>query len=322
MSAFSIEPYDASHRDAYLGLLCEAWGAAAMRGDVFDWWFQENPAGSLMSVAVIDGEVVGVASHSLARLRIGGEERVGQYSVHAVTSERARGLGIFRALERRHEELGKELGSACVLAFASAPTRPLFLGPLGWSQIDRRRVWGRPLRAVVELRLRRLRRHGAASLSPGASERPGTRTLSRFGTEQENAYRALAPMLGNHLVRDARYLQWRYLDSPRPYSAYASPEGFAVLGRAQRGRISTALVMDLVAPPGQARALLARCARDARQADVLLAVPSPSLPRSLLARCGFAPLPTRLDYMGHGLSHPFDARASAWTVSFGDTDFF
>ena len=46
----------------------EAWGAGAMSGEVFDWWFNGNPAGSLMSVAVIDGEVVGVASHSLARL--------------------------------------------------------------------------------------------------------------------------------------------------------------------------------------------------------------------------------------------------------------
>lgn len=314
---FSIEPYDASRRDAYLALLREAWGAGAMRGEVFDWWFGGNPEGSLMSVAVIDGEVAGVASHSLARLRIDGEERLGQYSVHAVTSERARGLGIFRALERRHEELGLERGSSCVLAFASAPTRPLFLGPLGWSQIDRRRLWGRPLRAAVG---RRLRRHGAPS-SPAAIDSHGTRSLSHFGGEQEDSYRALAPILGNHVVRDARYLQWRYLDSPKRYAVYASRNGFAVLGGTHRGRLSVGLVMELIAPVGQARALLARCIRDARQADVLLAVPSPSLSLPLLARYGFAPLPTRLDYMGHGLSHPLDARASAWTVSLGDTDF-
>ena len=320
MSAFTIEPYDASRRDAYLDLLHEAWGAGAMTGKTFDWWFDGNPAGSLMSVAVIDGDVVGVASHSLARLRIRGEERLGQYSVHAVTSERARGLGIFRALERHHEELGRERGSSCVLAFASAPTRPLFLGPLGWTQIDRRRVWGRPLRAAVRRRLRR----SAAPPRASAEEVDGrgVRVLSRFGDEQEAAYRTLAPAYGNHLVRDAGYLQWRYLDSPRGYAAYASPDGFAVLGHVQRGRLSAGLVMELVAPPDQARALLSRCARDARHADVLLVVPSPSAQRSLLARCGFVPLPTRLDYMGNGLSHPLDARGRAWTVSLGDTDFF
>ena len=318
MSAFTIETYDASHRDAYLGRMREAWGAGAMSGDVFDWWFQGNPAGSLMSVAMINGDVVGVASHTLARLQIGGEERLAQYSVHAVTSERARGLGIFRALERHHEERGRELGSSCVLAFASAPTRPLFLGPLGWSQIDRRRVWGRVLRGAVA---RRLRRRGVrASLSTAAG--PGVERLERFGPAQEDAYRAVAPSLRNHVIRDARYLQWRYLDSPRDYSATATSDGFAVLGQVQRGRAATALLMELVAPSGQARALLSQCIRDAGAADILVAAPSPTLPASLLGRCGFVPLPTRLDYMGHGLSHPLETRGSEWVVSLGDTDFF
>lgn len=317
MTAFSIEPYDASRREAYLGLLREAWGAGAMSGETFDWWFHGNPAGSLMSVAVIDGDVVGVASHSLARLSLRGEECLGQYSVHAVTSERARGLGVFRALERHHEELGRERGSSCVLAFASAPTRPLFLGPLGWTQIDRRRVWGRVLRGAVARHL--LRRGGPWPSAAAGSE---VERLERFGPAQDAAYRAVAPRLRNHLSRDADYLQWRYLDSPREYSALASADGFAVLGHVQRGRIATALLMELVAPAAQAHALLSRCIRDARAADILVAVPSPTLPTSLLARCGFVPLPTRLDYMGHGLSRPLEARGSEWSVSLGDTDFF
>jgi hypothetical protein len=38
-------------------------------------------------------------------------------------------------------------GVAVVLAFASAPTAPIFLGPLGWSEIGRLRLWIRPLLA-------------------------------------------------------------------------------------------------------------------------------------------------------------------------------
>jgi len=317
VSRFELEPYDASRRDAYLGLLREAWGEGAMSGEVFDWWFGESPEGSLMSVATVEGDVVGVASHSLARLRLGGEERLAQYSVHAVTSQRARGLGIFRALEQRHEQLGKERGSVCVLAFASAPTRPLFLGPLGWSQIDRRRVWGRPLTAALA---RRLRRSDAAATPAVDGDR--TAALTRFGPEQEAAYEALAPRLGNHVVRSARYLQWRYLDSPRGYAAFASSEGFAVLGSVPRGRLVAGLVLELVAPPDQAGALLSRCARESRDADVLLAVPSPLLTQRVLGRHGFVPLPTRLDFMGLGLAQPLDARADAWTLALGDTDFF
>ena len=317
MSGFEIETYRAEHRDAYLRLMSEAWEPGAMSGEVFDWWFLRNPAGSLMSVAVIEGAVVGVASHTLAHLRLRGQDRLAQYSVHAVTSERARGLGIFKALERRHEELGQERGSACVLAFASASTHALFLGPLGWSQIDRRRVWGRPLRGAIG---RRLRRHSSRP-SP-RSRASDVRSLDRFDAEQEEAYGTVAPLLRNHVIRDRAYLQWRYVDTPKGYSAYASSDGFAVVGRGQRGRIATALLMELVAPPDRARPLLRHCIRETKGADVLLAVPSPTLPTSLLARCGFAPLHTRLDYMGKALALPLERASDSWAVSLGDTDFF
>ena len=89
-----------------------------------------------------------------------------------------------------------------------------------------------------------------------------------------------------------------------------------------RGRISTALLMELVAPADEAPSLLSRCVREARPADLLVAVPSPTIPRALLARSGFAPLPTRLDYVGKGLSSPLPTASETWSVSLGDTDFF
>jgi hypothetical protein len=83
---FTLEPYDSSRRDDYLKLLGEAWGGGAMGGETFDWWFDGNPAGSLRSVAIRAGEVVGVAGHSRCRFVIDRTERMGQFSVHAVTS--------------------------------------------------------------------------------------------------------------------------------------------------------------------------------------------------------------------------------------------
>ena len=100
-----------------------------MSGDEFDWWFDGNPAGSLRSVAVLDGRVVGVAGHSLYVTVLDGERRTASFSVHAVTDPSARGRGIFVELERKHEREATEMGVSCVLAFASAPTAPLFLGP-------------------------------------------------------------------------------------------------------------------------------------------------------------------------------------------------
>lgn len=335
---FALVPYDPSKRDAYLGLLREAWGDGSMTAAEFDWWFTGNPAGSVMSTAEIDGRVVGVAAHSLARMVLGGRETLGQFSVHATTHASARGLGIFRALELRHEELGAERGSQLVLAFASAPTSPLFTGPLGWSPIDARRVWLRPLRGALRRVAGRRVAAGPAITADGSggplAGRDGdaggrVRRVERFGAEADAAYRALAPRLGNHVVRDAAYLNWRFLDSPRGYRAFAATggDGFAVLGHKLHKGVSLAVVAECVAPRREAVALLRRCLAEARRlgAEAAAVVPPAGLSRGDLLRLGFVPSHVTLDFMGKalpGAADPLDTRADAWRVSLGDTDFF
>src|ERR671935_62437 len=149
MAHFTIAPYEPAQRDEYLRLLRDAWGDQALSGDEFDWWFTRNPAGSLMSVARTDRRVIGVASHSLYRMVLEGEERLATFSVHATTDDSARGQGIFPALELRHEEQAEARGAAVVLAFASKPTAPIFLGPLGWTEVGRLRIWARPLPGLL-----------------------------------------------------------------------------------------------------------------------------------------------------------------------------
>ncbi len=149
MTDYELVTYGPEHREDYLRLLREAWGEGSMSGNEFDWWFDGNPAGSLRSVAVMDDRVVGVAAHSLYAMVLDGERQTASFSVHATTDEVARGRGIFVELERKHEKEAQELGVACVLAFASAPTIPLFLGPLGWTRIGKLRVWARPVSTSV-----------------------------------------------------------------------------------------------------------------------------------------------------------------------------
>lgn len=334
---FALRPWAPADRQPYLDLLRKAWGEGSMTGDHFDWWFLRNPAGSLMSVAEIDGRVVGVASHTLARLVLEGEPRLGQFSVHATTDESARGLGIFKALELRHEDEGAERGSQVVLAFASAPTSPLFTGPLGWTAIDQRRVWLRPRAALARRLVRRFVRRGpspAAEASAGGDARdPGpwrsggveVRRIERFGAAEEAAYRAAAPGLGNHVVRDVAYLNWRYLDGPLPYRAFASPNGFAVLGRKVHRGVALAYVAECIAPPREARALLRRCLAEARGAEAVALVPPAGLGRGALLALGFLPSHIALDFMGKalpGAARPLPVNPAAWRVSLGDTDFF
>jgi GNAT superfamily N-acetyltransferase len=289
MTDFELVSYEPEHREDYLRLLRSAWGEGAMSGEEFDWWFDGNPGGSLRSVALMDGAVVGVAGHSLYRAVLAGEEQVVSFSVHAVTDPAARGRGIFVELERKHEREAAERGVACVLAFASAPTAPLFVGLLGWRSIGRLRVWARPVSSRVS---------GAVATSLGADA---------------DAARSWP----NHVIRDAAFLRWRYLDSPRGYEAVKGGGGYAVVWPAKRHRSRTiSIVADLVGPSR----LLHSAARRARS-HWLFALPAPEQRRAFLA-AGFLPTPQTLDFMGKPLAGTLDPDPHRWRVTLGDTDFF
>ena len=292
MSSYELVSYEPSNRDDYVGLLGQAWGHRGLSGDEFDWWFLRNPAGSLMSVAKIDGRVVGVAGHSLLRMVIDGEQQVASFSVHATTLPEARGLGIFRELELKHEREAQERGVAVCLAFASVPTAPIFLGPLGWTEIGRLRIWARPT----------LRRR----------EEP----VGRF--DLEGAAGASWP---NHVVRDRPHLDWRYRDSPRGYTILRSAGGYAALWarKPHRGR-AIAVLADLAAPADQVPRLLRRAARASR-ARVLFALPAPEQ-RGAFLRAGFLPTNRTLHFIGKPLAGRLDRDPRAWRFTLGDTDFF
>jgi GNAT superfamily N-acetyltransferase len=293
---YRLESYTPEEREDYLRLLRAAWGSGALTDQEFDWWFADNPAGSLMSVARANGRVVGVASHSLFRMVLDGTERLAAFSVHATTDESARGQGIFPALERKHEEEAAARGAAVCLAFASKPTDPIFRS-LGWTPVARLRVWARALPSV---------------LRPRSS---GAERVERFDDESD-----AARLWPNHVVRDARYLNWRYVDSPKGYECFRSTSGYCVLAhKRQRGQ-PIAVVADLVAD--DARPLLAACLVSVRRGTrALFALPARGQERAY-ARLGFVPTNRSLNFMGHELAGTLDRDPAAWRFTLGDTDFF
>jgi GNAT superfamily N-acetyltransferase len=293
---YELAPYGPAEREDYLRLLRVAWGDAAMSGDEFDWWFSRNPAGSLMSVARADGHVVGVAAHSLYRMVLDGQERLASFSVHATTDASVRGQGIFPALEQRHEEQAEARGAAVVLAFASKPTAPIFLGPLGWTEVGRPRIWARPAPRI-------------------SRARPAADRVARFGHDGDAA--AGWP---NHVVRDARYLNWRFGESPKGYEVFRSDGGYAVLGHKLHRGQPIALVADLVAD--DVRPLLCACVAAARSGSrALFALPAPH-ERRVYASLGFVPTPLSLHFMGKPLAGRLSPDVRAWRFTLGDTDFF
>lgn len=295
MSAYELAAYEPAQREDYLRLLHEAWDDLALTGEEFDWWFGENPAGSLMSVARSQGRVVGVASHSLFNMVLGGERRLVSFSVHATTDAAARGRGIFEALERKHEQEAQERGVAVVLAFASKPTAPIFLGRLGWTEIGGIRIWARPF---PRLRFKR---------EPVAH-------VERFRHAGD-----AAKDWPNHVLRDAAYLNWRYTNSPRDYETFAAAGSYAVLGHKQHRAHALAYIADLVGDP---RLVLRACLSAVDPAvRGVVAIPAPEH-RGAYAAVGFFPTRRKLQLVGKPLAGELDTDRRSWRFTLGDTDFF
>ena len=300
MSDLQTIAYEPSRLDGVLRLFEKAYGEAPSREE-FTWWFDGNPVGPRTVFLVDDGgRVAGVLGASFYRTVVAGGETLAALPLWAVTDEDYRGRGIFQRLNAAVEAAAREAGAAVELGFTNPLAGPIYVTKLGWSDVHRPRLWARPL-------LGRARREEG---------------VDRFGEHEERAYRAVAGRLRSHFVRDEAYLNWRYADSPRPYTLLRSANGYAVVGRKRLRGLATAFVADLVAPTlAETRALLHSCVRAARGARVLLAL-LPAVHARAYVTSGFVPTTERIRLIGNSLGGPLPLGPKAWHFGLGDTDYF
>jgi GNAT superfamily N-acetyltransferase len=313
VSGLEVVPYDPARREDVFALLAS--GGHEADGPLFDWWFDGNPVGPrtiFLSVAE-DGRLAGILAASFYRSIVGGREALAALPLWAVTHSDFRGRGIFQSLNGAIEAAAREAGAVVELGFTNRLAGPIYIAKLGWRDVNRLRIWARlrkPIRAI------RAARAGAALELP-------TATTGRFGAEHGTAYRALAPALPSHFVRDAAYLNWRYADAPRPYRLFTSGDGYAVAGVARKKGLLTAYVADLVAPADsfrETRWLLRRCIGAFDEAHAVLALaPSTAAQKRAFVSAGFVPTRETIRLIGTPLEGTLPG---AWHFTLGDTDYF
>jgi hypothetical protein len=163
---------------------------------------------------------------------------------------------------------------------------PILVGRLGWEDVMSLRIWVRP---------RRLPKRSGAVREAGVEPFGATRSFD-----------------GLHLVRDPEYLNWRYVDSPRPYARI----GDAVVTHAIWHGYSSAIVCEH--GDGLRRALRLV------DSDLAVAMVNPGEERRFLA-AGFVPTPRTIRFIGKRLTDDapeLPKRRDAWYLTLGDCDFF
>jgi GNAT superfamily N-acetyltransferase len=339
VSAVEVVRYAPEWRRSLVALL-ERVGTTQLTDEEFAWWFDRNPAGEgIVSLAVDEGDVIGVAAMSFFRTRLEGVETRLAIPVNVATDARYRGRGVFSTLQQANEEAAAAAGSPLTVTFPNARSYPIFVRRLGWIDLPRLRLWARPLRVagVVRYAFGRPGERGgmrASDVTPKTSNGLEVRPLERFDAELDELGARAAAGYGNHFSRDATYFNWRYVDSPRDYrcfGAYRGNElaGVAVVGHTFKHGVSAGFLADLMVAPDETRAVRALVSRAADEvkggADALVLLPPrTSVHRRALVRAGFAPTRKQLRFIGKPLHDGvhLDEHADAWHFTLGDFDFF
>ena len=280
-------------RESVLDLLERVWGERPA-ADELDWWLDGSGAGPAHLTTERDGDrVIGLAAMSPLRVRVGGKELQGAAAVQLATDPEHRGKGVFTRVERASEEAAAERGCAVGVVFPNEASRPILLGPLGWTELWRGRVWARPPLPAV--------------------------TAGRLRVEELRSIPGDAGGLGgaaaNGQVIDAAYLDWRYLRSPREYRVLGAYDGERLCGmlalRPRRGRV--AVVAHALGEVAQ----LLRAAGSSRPTIALV----PPEQRGAFLRAGFVPTPKSIRVLGKQL-RPEGSLAGRWQFQLGDFDVF
>ena len=265
--SFEVVRYTPEWRASLVALLARV-GTTQLSDEEFTWWFDRNPGGEgIVSLAVDQGEVVGVAAMSFFNTRLEGVETRLAIPVNVATDSRYRGQGVFSTMQQQNEDAAAASGSPLTVTFPNANSYPIFIRRLGWIDLPRLRLWAKPLRVAGVVRYA-LRREGEQGGMRDPNPASGTfhgldvRPIDRFEADMDALGLRAAESYGSHFSRDAEYFNWRYLDSPRDYrcfGAYRAGElaGVAVVGHTYKHGVSAGFLADLVAAPDDGEAIRA-----------------------------------------------------------------
>jgi hypothetical protein len=315
--------------------------------------FLDNPAGPA-TILVIEqgGQIVGHWANLPGCLSLAGQELRAARGVDLMLApEIRRGLGGSRLAVRLNQDGVELAGAAGDLDLHYSIPQPvparLFLkyggrtrvGPtppvqcaLNPAYVLRGKPRWAPVTALARPLGRALARLRALGLARAPSSGPALIALDRFDQRADDLWAAVAARYPLTLLRDARFLNWRFPAPDQTRLALGAPdrlEGWVVLSawhdRGWRGgRLLDLVARDDLAAERLARAALAHFAR--RGLDVVSGWMMPHAPDwPALRRLGFRPRRPVIDllvrpYLGGRLPLDYLRQPEHWHLTLADTD--
>lgn len=327
-------------RDGAVALLEAAHGSEVRDAKAWDWLYQ----GRLDRYVVADAGSMLAAQYALLPLRVQhrGEVIDASLSLDTATHPDFAGQGLMTDLGlRAYDRAGGEL----VLGFPNPSSSWILYNRLGWHQLKPFPLLFKPLAGLVEA-LTPVWLH-TAGLATEALARllrrkrdDGAERFDRFGPWADDIWEATSSALGTAVVRDSKYLNWRFADAPASYDRFlvrgatGDAVAYSVLRTVpwRRGRLS--YLMDFAAQPlakreaATALAAAVAVAQGCGSAGVAAVSTTRDPMHGLLRTMGFHRAPKRATAgfsfgarLSGGLeSHTELRRLDAWHITAADFD--
>ena len=301
----------------------------------WQWQFRDNPAGQQILLAVTDGgEIVGQCAGIPVSVAIGNRTYAFSQMVDQMVHPRFRkglkrpGLQLALFLDFFREFIGPGRGDM-VYGFPIPEYERLI------ARLARTLV----LQPVTGL-VRELSEGSEGSVAKTSHWRYRISRVDRFDRSVDRLWERCRPNLPLAVIRDARYLNWRYADCPDGcYTLLlvtdrwtGAPEGLAVLrqGLLEAPDAPLTLLMDWLVPAESstlARALLAQChsvAVAAGRPRVRAWFPEYAREYRLLEQLGYCREPTMYNLTANFFNDEITVEwaRSHWYYTMGDSDIF
>lgn len=215
------------------------------RRDLSNWVWKyrgPNPAGSpLIYVAENDGEIVAHFAIMPMRYRIDGQTVLGSHSLAMMVTPAWQNRGLIKFVADKLLADAVEAGLAFTYGYPNDNAYDLHLKLLGYEDVCRQQLWQRELAS------------GEASKGEAPNIGLDWREITVFSAEAEALFSRTEPRLGAAVLRDAAFLNWRYLARPDvryfAFGAYRGAElaGYCVLKLYQEGSLLRGHFLDILA---------------------------------------------------------------------------
>jgi GNAT superfamily N-acetyltransferase len=342
--------YEPADREGLLALFRSVYGDEAPR-KTSAWRYLDRPLRrALISVAEVDGRIVGTQPSYEVLVKMRGEQLSGAMFLDVMTHPEHRGRGIFRGVVEHLRRECHERGMAILLTTPNADAARGFSKLAAWRCLGELTPFVRPVALFRLLRPRPVTTSGPSA--PGGPRRsagmPSATRASSTVAEMDSldrpiteVWRGFADVAPTMLTRDTDYIAWRFSNrGPRHYRLFAEAAGpayqaLAVAGDGELLGRPVVFLSELLASPAQAslaRRLLDAVAQHARAsgAGAIVAYHTPaSAVARLLRRSGFWPVmrPLRPRPYTVWMATSLDEHRAAdirdlasWHMSMGDSD--